>query len=130
MKGFEASKSQTSRSSRRSRKSSKVSPDVAPPTMFQKNKGMNNNSIATHTNHLLSTRAYKITDIEAGNVPELAQNVRLIRERRPDRELSEVWDTVSKRPSQERAKLAMLVTLRDAARAKKDLRPWEVPRAA
>ena len=45
----------------------KVSPDVAPPEMFQKNKGMNNNAISAHTNRLLSTRAYKICDIESGN---------------------------------------------------------------
>ena len=127
---FGASRSAVSfASSRRSRRSVKVSPDVAPATMFQKNKGLTNNSISTHTNHLLSTRAYKICDIEAGNSFELTANVRLIRENRPRREVGDPWDCVSKRPSQEQAKLRMLATLRDGARATMPARGWSPTRA-
>lgn len=107
----------------------KVSPDVAPPEMFQKNKGMNNNAISAHTNRLLSTRAYKICDIESGNSAELTSNVRLIRENRPQREVGSPWNTVSKRPPEEKARLKMLCTLRDHDRAKQPARPWEPTRA-
>lgn len=104
---------QSSRTARRS----KLSPDVAPPEMFLKNKGMNNNAISAYTNRLLSTRAYKICDIEGGNSAELTSNVRLIRENRPTKEVGNPWDTVSKRPLEEKARLKMLCTLRDHKRS-------------
>lgn len=102
--------------SRKTTRRSRISPDVAPPEMFLKNKGMNNNSISAHTNRLLSTRAYKICDIEGGNSAELSSNVRLIRENRPHKEVGDPWDTVSKRPLQEKERLKMLCTLRDHKR--------------
>ena len=116
-------------SSRRSRKSAKVSPEVAPPTMFQKDKGLTNNSISTHTNHLLSTRAYKICNIDEGNSFELTANVRLIRENAPHRQVGDPWTTLSKRPAQEQARLKMFSTLRDHRRSLEPARPWEPTRA-
>lgn len=114
---------------RRGKRRGRVSPDVAPPEMFLRNKGMNNNAISAYTNRLLSTRAYKICDIESGNSAELTSNVRLIRENRPAREVGDPWNTVSKRPLEEKARLAMLCTLRDRARSKQPARPWEPTRA-
>lgn len=114
---------------RRGKRRGRVSPDVAPPEMFLRNKGMNNNAISAYTNRLLSTRAYKICDIESGNSAELTSNVRLIRENRPAREVGDPWNTVSKRPLEEKARLAMLCTLRDRARSAQPARPWEPTRA-
>lgn len=105
-------------STKRSRRTTaKVSPAVAPPTMFQKDKGLRNSDVATRINRMLCTRAYKICDI-GDNTPELTQNVALIREDDKDRELGEgPWSCLSKRPSQEKYKREMLCVLRDRARA-------------
>ena len=96
-------------STKRSRRTTaKVSPAVAPPTMFQKDKGLRNSDVATRINRMLCTRAYKICDI-GDNTPELTQNVALIREDDKDRELGEgPWSCLSKRPSQEKYKREML----------------------
>ena len=46
-------------STKRSRRTTaKVSPAVAPPTMFQKDKGLRNSDVATRINRMLCTRAY------------------------------------------------------------------------
>ncbi|KAG5192673.1 putative aspartyl protease family A01A [Tribonema minus] len=78
----------------------KFSPDVAPATMFLKDKGLGDMEMATQRplhsiqtinevllltcmvqiNKLLSTKAFKISSIEDGNNPSLTGNVRLIRE--------------------------------------------------
>ena len=118
-------------STKRSRRTTaKVSPAVAPPTMFQKDKGLRNSDVATRINRMLCTRAYKICDI-GDNTPELTQNVALIREDDKDRELGEgPWSCLSKRPSQEKYKREMLCVLRDRARAQIPRRPWEPTRGS
>jgi len=58
----------------------KVSQDVAPPTMFQRDAGLVPMDIAQRTNKLLATRAYQICNVESGNSSELTANVRLLRE--------------------------------------------------
>ena len=118
-------------STKRSRRTTaKVSPAVAPPTMFQKDKGLRNSDVATRINRMLCTRAYKICDI-GDNTPELTQNVALIREDDKERELGEgPWSCLSKRPSQEKYKREMLCVLRDRARAQIPRRPWEPTRGS
>lgn len=128
--GSQTASRRSAQTTRSRRTTSKVSPSVAPETMFQKNKGLRNNDVATHTNRLLCTRAYKICDI-GDNTPELTQNVVLIREDDKERELGEgPWSTLSKRPSDAKAKHYMLCTLRDRARSMLPARPWEPTRGS
>jgi hypothetical protein len=56
-------------------------PDVAPATMFIKDKGFNNMEIAQRTNYLLASRAFQIADFDDSNESTaLTANVRLVRE--------------------------------------------------
>ena len=56
-------------------------PDVAPATMFQYDKGLNNTEIAVRTTKLLTTRACAIADPADGNqASSLTSNVGLLRE--------------------------------------------------
>jgi hypothetical protein len=70
----------------------RVSSECAPPEMFSKDKGFTNNGVASHTNRLLSTKAFKLCNIVDGNSSELTANVRLIRDDRPDKQLGKTWD--------------------------------------
>jgi hypothetical protein len=55
--------------------------DVAPATMFMKDKGYNNMEIAQRTNYLLASRAFQIADFDDSNESTaLTANVRLVRE--------------------------------------------------
>jgi len=128
--GSTASRKSLTSTKRSRRTTAKVSPAVAPLTMFQKDKGLRNSDVATRINRMLCTRAYKICDI-GDNTPELTQNVALIREDDKDRELGEgPWSCLSKRPSQEKYKREMLCVLRDRARAQIPRRPWEPTRGS
>ena len=50
--------------------------DVAPATMFQYDRGLNNTEVAVRTTKLLSTRAYAISDPMDGNqASSLTSNV-------------------------------------------------------
>ncbi|KAJ1448478.1 hypothetical protein M885DRAFT_404989, partial [Pelagophyceae sp. CCMP2097] len=73
-----AASSRTAVSSR-SRVRPKVTADVAPPEMFMKNAGLTDNGVATESNRMLATRAFRVCEIEQGNSAALAANVRLIR---------------------------------------------------
>lgn len=65
-----------------------LSPEVAPPEMFSKNKGLTPNGIASHTNKLLSVHASHLCHMEDGNSTDLTANVRLIRHDQPNKHLS------------------------------------------
>lgn len=56
-----------------------LSADIAPRSMFLADAGMNNMDVASHTNRLLSTKAFTICNIADGNSSSLTANVRLIR---------------------------------------------------
>ena len=65
----------------RKSKSKTFTPDVAPATMFMKDKGFNNMEIAQRTNYLLASRAFQIADFDDSNESTaLTANVRLVRE--------------------------------------------------
>ncbi|CAM9558209.1 unnamed protein product [Ectocarpus sp. 6 AP-2014] len=70
----------------------KFSADVAPAEMFVKDMGHTPAGIANHTSKLLSTRAYKVSNIADGNNPGLTQNVKLIRDDRQPEQGQGMWD--------------------------------------
>lgn len=63
----------------RARTKGGLSADIAPRSMFLADAGMNNMDVASHTNRLLSTKAFTICNIADGNSSSLTANVRLIR---------------------------------------------------
>merc|ERR1719263_2039902 len=82
------------------RRPRRVSSDVAPPEMFTSKRGMSSMEVASYTNRLLSTQAYRLCTLgENSNDPGLTANVRLLRTVKPIRqdrskELGERWDDV------------------------------------
>ena len=54
--------------------------DIAPPSMFRKNEGLNGSQNAVVVSKLLNTNAFKICTPQNSNKPEITQNVRLLRE--------------------------------------------------
>lgn len=69
-----------------------LSHDIAPRSMFLADVGMNSMDVASHTNRLLSTKAFKICNIADGNSSSLTANVRLIRPEGSNGEGKLRWD--------------------------------------
>ncbi|KAF0713419.1 Aste57867_4356 [Aphanomyces stellatus] len=60
--------------------SAKTKYDVAPPSLFVKDAGLNGSENAVLISRLLNCHAFQICHLDQGNSPDLTQNVRLLRE--------------------------------------------------
>ena len=71
----------------------KTTYDVAPPSMFLRDVGLDGSDNAVLMARLLSKHSFQICHLADGNSPELTQNVRLLRDdiHAPD-ERREPWD--------------------------------------
>jgi hypothetical protein len=78
--GTESSNFGQTEKKKRKKRLARVGESVAPPTMFQRNKGLTNPDIIEQTTNYLSKHAFKISDIDQAATSSVISNIKLLRE--------------------------------------------------